>query len=271
MSRQPFVSFRPGELLPEPVRVPILEQDEGWIAFAKPAGVGATPHFLNGECANLLDALRARLRAGSQQVLKLGLENPSRVHLLEPEVSGAVVFGASEKDGAALREAMGSGAFEFVFDLLVEGARSLDPFTCDLPVAFSRLQNASYVSHRHGKKSATHFRPCRRFGRYSLWEAVTRESRPLQVRLHAHEGGLPIPGERRFSNVSPIYLSMIKRHYRAGKGVERPLHGPMAIHLREIRIAKKGEDPVVIHCPRPKTLAVAISLLEKHLGAESLG
>jgi 23S rRNA-/tRNA-specific pseudouridylate synthase len=120
------------------------------------------------------------------------------------------------------------------------------------------------VSHRGGRKCATVFTRREAWGRYSLWEARTGDNRPHQVRIHAAESRLRIPGEHLYVRVRLPYLSALKRDYRPGSGDEQPLHGPLCLHLREVRFPAPDGSIVTVEAPRPRSFSALLSCLARY-------
>lgn len=122
------------------------------------------------------------------------------------------------------------------------------------------------VSHAAGRKCVTVFTPVRVFGRWTRWEARTHENRPHQVRLHAWECGLAIPGDGLYGRVPRVYLSQLKRRYRPGSEDERPLHPSLCLHLREVAFPDADGRIVRLEVSPPKTFAVMERRLEQAAG-----
>lgn len=257
-----MITFPPGVLGDLPMRLPLVARTPDYFAVSKPAGVAVSPDRLWADTPNILEAIRASLQQGKRQLSELGINYAGSVHTVDVEMTGVAVFAASEEAEARLRNAAGSRKCEFVFVLVAEAGARTDPVTCDLPLAKREDDSGLIVSHHSGKKCSTLFTPVRRAGRYMLWEACTRENRPHQVRLHASECGLCIPGERRYGRVPLVYLSGIKRNFRPGREEEQPLHGPICVHLREVRLPNANGSVSTIATPVPKTFATLLKRLE---------
>lgn len=265
MSGSELISFPPGVLGADAVRLPVLVRQADWFAVNKPAGVAVCADPLEPAAPGLLEAIGAALHAGKPQLQRLGIADCARVHGLDAEATGALVLATSPEAHARLRNAVGSRRVQFVYEFVASGRLACE-VDCALPLARHSAEPRMVVSHRDGRISETSFRLVRELGEYRVWEARTRENRPHQVRLHAAESGLRIPGEAIYGRVPLVYLSAVKRGFRPGRGEERSLHSPLALHLREIEIHEEGAT-VRVSAPLPRSLAVMIELLERHGGA----
>jgi len=263
MSARECITFPAGVLGAEPARLPVLARGEGWMALAKPAGVSVGSEALEPTAADLIGALQSALAAGKPQLLRLGITHAGRVHHIDAAATGAVVLALGAEAEARSRNDVGSQRWEFVFDVLAEANVGDEPapLTCDLPLVRHATEPRMVVSHATGKKCATTFTPVRSLGRWGLWEARTQDNRPHQIRVHARESGLRIPGENTYGRVPRVFLSQLKSKYRAGGDDERPLHPGLALHLREIGFRGAAEAAIRVVAERPKSFEVLLRRL----------
>jgi 23S rRNA pseudouridine1911/1915/1917 synthase len=269
MAAADMLTFPAGALGVDPVRLPIIAREEGWLALNKPAGlaVGADP--LEAQHADLVSALSAAITAGKPQLAKLGISYVGRVHGLDAVATGVAVLALSPAAETDMRNAVGSQRWEFVYDVLAQTGKHAEDIAiaCDLPLARHATEPRMIVSRATGKKCATHFTPARSLGRWTLWEARTRDNRPHQVRVHASERDLRVPGESTYGSVPRVFLSDLKSKYRAGRDLERPLHPSIAMHLREVRFTTSGGVETHVTTPRPKSFEVLLRRLAEAVSA----
>lgn len=255
-----FISFPPGGLFVEPVRIPVLLRTPDWYVLAKPAGVVVTETPLHPEAPVLKAAIDRSLAAGKAQLSALGITRAEAVTDLDLDATGCVLFANTADVARDLRNALGSNRFEFIYDLVSEnrrGAHLGSEVECRLPLIQSERSLRMVVSRTAGRKCATHFVRVKEAFRYSIWEARCAYSRPHQIRAHAAECGLRIPGEMTYTRVRLVCLSALKRGYREGGREERPLHAPLCLHLGKLRFPGAAGD-VLVEAPQPRSLAVLI-------------
>ncbi len=242
------------------------------MALGKPAAMRVGPDLLAASAPDLLAAVKAALAAGKRQLLNLRIAHVGRVHSVEAAASGAVILAVTPEAEVRLRNAAGSRRWEFVYDVIAQntGAEQPAPLTCDLPLASHASEPRVVVSHASGKKCKTVFTPVQALGRWTLWEARTRENRPHQIRIHAHECGLHVPGDFVYGRTRRILLSQLKRGYRPGRDEERPLYAHPCLHVREIMVAAGPETVVGVQAPRPRTFEVLLRRLEAAAGPRLL-
>lgn len=259
-----LITFPPGVLGTEPLRLPVLARGAGWFAIAKPAGLLlASDAFHAEEAPSIVAAIHAAALAGKAQLASLGIGGCARIHTLDAEVSGAAVLASTEETAALLRNHIGSGRWEFVHELITEAHDGPDELLCELPLVRHETEPEMVVSHRAGKRCRTQFKLVRRLGRHALWQATTAESRPHQVRVHAAESGLRIVGESLYARVRQVYVSSLKRGYRPGHDDERPLHPGLALHLRVVRALPGSRPNVAAEAPLPKSMTALIRRLDE--------
>lgn len=259
------ITFPPGILTPEPLRLPVLAQGEGWFAIGKPAGLLLAADVFHAEDApSIVGAIHAAALAGKPQLAALGISGCARVHTLDAELSGAALLASTEEVAALLRNHIGSARWEFVHDLVTEAFDGPGEIVCELPLVRHETEPEMIVSHRAGKRCRTTFTLKERLGRYARWEAHTLENRPHQIRVHAAESGLRIVGEMHYARVRRVFLSSLKRGYRAGRDEERPLHRDIALHLRVVRALAGSRPAVSAEMPLPKTFTALIRRLGEY-------
>ncbi len=259
-----LITFPPGVLGAEPVRLPVLNRGEGWFAIDKPPGLPLAPDaFHPDDAPSIVGAIHATATAGKPQLAALGIGGCSRIHSLDAEIGGAAVLASTEESAALLRNHIGSARWDFSYDLVTEAHDGPEEIVCELPLVRHEELPRMLVSHREGKRCRTTFRLVQRLGRYALWQADTHENRPHQVRVHASECDLRIVGEFLYARVRQVFLSSLKRGYRPGRDEERPLHSGIALHLRSVRSLPGSRPEVIAEAPRPKSISTLIRRLEE--------
>jgi len=259
------IGFPPPLLGTTPQRLNVLAQGEDWIALEKPPGVAVS--FQDWEEKGILgltEALVTQIRAEKPELKRMGLDWISPVFALDSEMSGMALFARTEDAAKRLRNSLGSKEFSFTFTLLARSAPDLPTeITCDLPLAKHQRLTQIIVSHTTGKMSETTFQRGESAGPYHLWTARTHYPRLHQVRVHAHESGIMIPGDKRYGAEPLPLLSAIKKGYRGDPNKEQPLGGQIALHLSEVSWPGSAGE-IKVQVPLPKKFTTMIKLISEH-------
>jgi len=266
-SFQPHIGF-PAPLLGErPFRLSVLHREGGLLAIDKPSGILACPHDWYPGQPSLLVGINRQARSEKPEIKRLGVRKTFPVIPLEAELSGVALFGTSSKAAGFFRNQHGSYGMRFTFLLLARefGHDLKEEIDCQLPMTGHSTKARLVVSHRRGKRSRTNFSRKARMGSFSLWKAETDYYRVHMVRLHAVESGLGIVGDPLYGQVKSIYLSQLKRDYRASaRRKEQPLYSGLCLHLATVSITDEEGNGRVIESNLPDPWQVLLKKLEIH-------
>ena len=249
------LGFPPGLLDERPVRLGVPDFRAGaYVAVNKPAGIYLEADGIAENPRTIIAGIKAQ--AGKAEIGRLGIEAPYSVFVLDPEISGIALI-ASNKDSAAnLRNAFGSGQFEFEFEFLSERPYGGVEEVVDLPLLRHETKPRAIVSHRFGKKSKTSFSLKEDLGDWQLWSAKTDFLRWHQIRIHAAEAGLRMVGDDTYVRVRKIFLSRLKHGQYKGEETS-PIYDSLALHLKKISFPFGGER-IEISAPAPKGYEVQL-------------
>lgn len=264
MSADPtYISFPPGALADDPLRVPVLWEAEVGLALNKPPLLPAFQDTrLGGGPRSLLSVLNQRASSGVAQFEKRGIQSLHLVNVLDRDASGVLLFAKSAEAKALLKNAMGSSQFTFRHRFLTAAKPEAETLVCELPVAVHRAKPVALVSHRTGKKATTVFRRLEDFGSCALWEAESAYDRFHQIRLHAFEAGLPLLND-------PLYRMKDTPAAPVPSASGKPQLGQgFYLHLVSISFPLDGEQ-VVVEAGYPGGLRMFLKKLAKEAtGAE---
>jgi 23S rRNA-/tRNA-specific pseudouridylate synthase len=214
--------------------VEILGQKNGYIAANKPA---------NGE---------------------ISFPGTRLIYPLDPELSGIALFGENKAATAALRNAFGSDQMAFQFVLIAKTAATLaNEIACDLPLAPHRQGDRMVVSHRIGKKTFTKFKKIEASKSHTLWSAETTLIRRHQIRLHAHEAGIPVFGENIYAQIAVPSLSDFKKNVKQNRrGPPSIFYDSICIHLARLHFSLE-DSGVIIEAPWPEKFGAMLKIMAK--------
>jgi len=187
------------------MRLPTAMVSDGLIAILLPGGLLSEADPLYTGQPSVIAGIQSQLRAGKPELKRLGFEVALAINFLERETSGVFLVGLTRAAVKHWRDALGSLQLRFTYEFLARVNTGLEDIViCDLPLARHQHQPRMIVSHRTGKKCQTRFRRLARSGEIELWRGETKFPRPHQIRLHAMECRLELPGETLYRQSPPL-------------------------------------------------------------------
>lgn len=272
------IGFPPPLLGEAPLRLPVLEDADGWFALDKPAGVGTRAYPWDKQ-PDIDSALNGQLQAEKPELLRTGASLFGSVYYLEPEISGVAVFAKNRDALAELRNRFGSGDCRFTFHFVAAGsagasgtahgpvmrredaAALADEFRADAPLLPHRVKPKMIPSTAKGKKSFTDFRKVDESALgWTLWEARADFFRPHQVRAHAATHAIPVLGDELYDGPTAPTVRQLQPRARRSD-VDSVVFDGLAIHLSRVEL-RPGDEGSSIESGLPKQFA----LLLKRLG-----
>lgn len=260
MTLPTHLSFPPGTLAENALRLAVLHAAAGAVMLEKNAGI-----------AEISNAFRAQIAEGKPSACAFGIRRPQLVFAPEAEISGVQIY--ADKDSAALdlwKNTFGSALFTFRYVFLTRptpGKSNEDTFACTLPVAQHISKPLALVSNTTGKKSETVFRRLEKISGFELWEARTQFPRFHQIRLHARECGLPVVGDTLYGGAPAILVSELRPKKRLNKGEDKALYAPICLHLASVSLQNDipGIEKCVIEAPLPNGFETLLKKLRSRI------
>jgi RluA family pseudouridine synthase len=243
--------------------VPVLFEDEHLLALDKPAGLLTSPDPEAPQQPSLLKLLHAGIAESKPWARQRGLQYLMNAHRLDLETSGVILFARSKDVLVRLADLFGSEKPINSCVALVRGAPKQETFTIDAGLApHPGKPGFMHIDAKGGKRSRTSFVILERFAGYALVKCQPLTSRTHQVRVHLQRAGLPVVADAMYGG-GPLFLSQLKRGYRARKGgPEHPLIGRVALHAERLELPHPiGGGVLSISAPWPKDLTVAVKYL----------
>ncbi len=211
--------------------VPVLFEDAALLAVNKPAGLDSQPSASRGG-DNALDLIAARLR-----------RRPGRVHRLDRETSGVLVFGKTSQAAGALSDQFRRGsALKRYF--AVTSSQLPESGTIDLPISSDPSRVGRYRATRsaNGEPAVTHFHRLFASDQYSLVVLYPQTGRTHQLRAHLAALGAPILGDVMYG--APAELD------------HQPI-GRTLLHAQGLQLAHPtSAERLCLEAPLPEDLAV---------------
>jgi len=237
--------------------IQILHEDTHYLAIDKPAGalctlLGSTTKATPLDAALELSVVRGDAWAQGRELKVLRL-----AHVLEPEISGVLLFSRSAGSRVALSNALEERQTLREYLAVVGGKPPRKHWTCCLKIRPDPAQPARVLTHAsQGLFAETDFEVIGHGDGMALVLARIRTTRQHQIRAHLAASGVPILGDtlygfgRRTSRKQAGALPKVDSPSARGQRLE--------LALRAVRLAFKcpvTQEPIDIQAPVNEFLA----------------
>jgi len=225
-----------GETVPAPhFKLPILFEDEAFLAIDKPAGLAV--HGGSGIAHGVIESLRSM--RPEARFLEL-------VHRLDRDTSGVLLVAKKRSALTALHEAIRGRDIDKRYLVGVKGRfrNLLQRVRVDLEERRNAAGEKFVAVAEGGQASETNFRRLARGERASLLEAELLTGRTHQIRVHAAHLKHPVLGDERYGD------------FELNKALRKDGLKRMFLHAAKLSFAHPlSSTPVTIESPLPKDLA----------------
>lgn len=181
------------EALPEQMALEILFEDDDLLVLNKPAGLVMHPGAGHQQ-HTLVNALLAHCKNLSGIG---GKERPGIVHRLDKETSGCLVVAKNDATHRDLSRQFAARTMTKIYLALVAGIVRkkmgvIDKAIARHPVNRQRMS----IARRQGRSAKTEYRVLRAGNNMSLLECTLHSGRTHQIRVHLHDLGHPVLGDK---------------------------------------------------------------------------
>jgi 23S rRNA pseudouridine1911/1915/1917 synthase len=236
------------EVIPQPIHLEIIYEDDDLLVVDKPAGMVVHPAFGHRE-GTLVNALLARYPG-----LAVGdAGRPGIVHRLDRDTSGLIVVAKTEIALKHLRRQFKSRAVQKTYLTLVHGRPPTSEGVIEAPVGRDPRQRKRMAVVPGGRTARTRYRLLEELGNYSLLTVWLETGRTHQIRVHLAWLGVPVAGDRVYGRGRGVRLA------RRDMGLDRQF-------LHAWRLAFEhpgGKGRVELEAPLPSDLQGALSTLRR--------
>lgn len=251
----------PIEVVPEPIPLTIVYEDEWLLAINKPAGIICHPSRpgQGGTVANALAHYAASLSHGEDPF------RPGIIHRLDKNTTGVMLVAKTDEAHWRLALQFEKRTVEKTYLGIVEGEPELDADVIDLPLAaHPRIKDRYIVPGLRErpdlyKQAVTTYRVAERYRGFALVHLHPRTGRTHQLRVHMSYIGHPLMGDTFYGG------HLYSERDLTGAGGDEPLIAWQALHAWRIRFTHPIlRRPMEIEAPIPQTLERIVSLLRQH-------
>lgn len=189
--RMSMPNEREATILPEPIPIDIIAEDEDLIVLNKPPGIVVHPtkHYPDGTLANGL-VHHWHVRGESRLVRP--------VNRLDKDTSGVIVFAKHAYAHDFLAKQLHTKTSLREYRTVVHGIIEHDRATVVAPIARDPEQPSRRTVHSIGARAITHYTVLQRFETTTYVSCRLETGRTHQIRVHLQTIGYPIVGD-------PIY------------------------------------------------------------------
>lgn len=260
-SARPSYRLRPGDLikmivpppesvalLPEPIPLDIVYEDEDLLVINKPAGLVVHPAVghRRGTLVNaLLDHCPDLPGIG-------GYLRPGIVHRLDKDTSGLMLVSKSDFAHQGLADQLKARQIKRKYLALVHGEVLAEQGLIDAPLGRDPRERKRIAVVHGGRDARTHYRVKERFSGYTLLDVALETGRTHQIRVHLAYIGYPVAGD-------PAYGP--RRH----SGTGNPLNLPgQALHAYRIVFTHpRTAEALAFESPLPPVFSEALEQLRR--------
>jgi pseudouridine synthase, RluA family len=235
------------DIVPEPMQLDIIYEDESLIALNKPADTVVHPtssHF-TGTMANGV----------MHYLLSKGIKTRIRpVSRLDRDTSGIIVFALNQYIQERLIRQMHTNSYHKQYVGIVYGIIDTDTGTIDLPI--DRKPDSIMLRHISltGSRSITHYKVIERLNNATLMSFILETGRTHQIRVHCQAIGHPMVGDTLYPHLdNPESIQY-----------NEPPIGRQALHSFKTIFTHPINDTLIeLEAPLPKDFINALEILRK--------
>lgn len=180
------------EVVPAPIPLDIIYEDEALLIVNKPAGMVVHPAY-NNWTGTLVNALAHHFT--QLPTLPRNEGRPGLVHRIDKDTSGLLVIAKTDASMTALAKQFYDHSIERTYYALVWGTPAQDAGTININIGRSpkdRRVMTTFKDEYMGKRAITHYQIVQKLRYVSLLQCTLETGRTHQIRTHLQYLGHPI-------------------------------------------------------------------------------
>jgi len=227
------------DIVPEPVSIEIVYEDEDFLVVNKPAGMSTHPSRPGG-AGTLANAVTYYWQG-------LGRNTLFRpINRLDRDTSGLVLIGNSQFAHQSMFKKKNHRGIKRQYVALVEGTMAKDNDRIDQPIARLDDKRRRRIVHPDGQPAVTHYQVLEKYPEHTLLSLELETGRTHQIRVHLSFLGHPVCGDLLYGCASPL--------------IDR-----QALHAGRLCFThpRSGKE-VILDVPLPADIQTAVERLKGH-------
>lgn len=181
------------DILPEPIWLDILYEDEDLLIVNKPKGMVVHPSagHTSGTLVNALMFHCKDQLSGINGVLRPGI-----VHRIDMDTTGSLVVCKNDRTHQAIAQQLKVHSITRRYRAIVHGVVREEEGTVNAPIGRHPVDRKKMaVNPKKGKEAITHYRVLKRFCQYTYLECELETGRTHQIRVHMSSLHHPLLGD----------------------------------------------------------------------------
>ncbi len=251
---------RPLGIVPEPIPIDVLYEDEDLIALNKAPGIIVHPARGNPH-GTLVNAVAWH----AEHLSKVGGPwRPGVVHRLDRDTSGVILFAKNDRAHLAVASQWEARTVRKEYAAIVEGVPDLDADVIEEPLGKHLRVRERYAVRYDGtgKEAESHYEVAERFDGFALLRVWPRTGRTHQVRIHLAHIGHRIVADRQYGSRDRLTLAEV-----AGPEAEGPdevLIDRQGLHAAALTLRHPTTGgPLQLEAPLPADMARTLEALRR--------
>ena len=180
------------DILPEPIDIDIIYEDDDVILVNKPKGMVVHPgagHF-SGTLVNAL-----MYHCGSSLSGIIGIARPGIVHRIDKDTTGIIIACKNDRSHRLIAQQLKDHTVTRRYYAICHGNIKEDELTIDAPLGRHPVDRKKVAIVRDGRNAVTHVKVLERYGSYTFIECRLETGRMHQIRVHLASKGHPLLGD----------------------------------------------------------------------------